>query len=101
LYALNTYKELIMVRAAIEDNSRVALRIRPRDKATLLRAVELEGTDMTEFILRTALKEAQAVIEQSERVHLSGRDSLRVMELLERPPAPNARLRVAARALPR
>ena len=65
-----------------------ALRIRPADKAVILRAVALKGTDMTEFILRTALREAQAVIDEHEQVKLSRRDSLRVLEVLENPPAP-------------
>jgi uncharacterized protein (DUF1778 family) len=55
---------------------------------------------MTTFILRTALREAQAVIEEHERVKLTERDSRLVMELLESPPAPSAKLRKAARALP-
>jgi len=89
-----------MPRPAVNDNSRVALRIRPADKAIIMRAVALEQTDMTDFILRTALREAQAVIEEHEKVQLSPRDSLLVMDLLENPPAPNAKLRKAARALP-
>lgn len=89
-----------MPRSARNENSRLALRIRPADKAVLLRAVALEGTDLTDFVLRTALREAQAVIEEHERVKLSKRDSLRVLELLENPPAPNAKLRKAARAMP-
>jgi uncharacterized protein (DUF1778 family) len=78
----------------------VALRIRAADKAVIMRAVALAQTDMTEFILRTALREAQLVIEEHERVKLSARDSLRVLELLENPPLPNPKLRKAARALP-
>ncbi|MER2625189.1 MAG: DUF1778 domain-containing protein [Accumulibacter sp.] len=38
-----------MPRAIVEDNSRLALRVRPDDKATLMRAVALEHTDMTDF----------------------------------------------------
>jgi uncharacterized protein (DUF1778 family) len=89
-----------MPRAAVDDNNRVALRVRPADKALIMRAVALEQTDMTTFILRTALREAQSVIEEHERVKLTQRDSLLVMELLEHPPAPNAKLRKAARAMP-
>lgn len=37
-----------MPRAIVED-SRLALRVRPDDKATLMRAVALEHTDMTDF----------------------------------------------------
>ena len=57
-----------MPRAAAHDNNRVALRVRPADKAVIMRAVALAQTDMTSFILRTALREAQSVIEQHERV---------------------------------
>ncbi len=67
----------------------------------LLRAVALKHTDLTDFVLRHALHAAKAIIEASDRVRLSERDSPRVLELLENPPAPNARLRAAARALPR
>jgi uncharacterized protein (DUF1778 family) len=90
-----------MPRPAINNNSRVALRIRPADKALIMRAVALAQTDMTDFILRTALREAQLVIEEHERVKISQRDSQRVLDLLENPPAPNAKLRKAARALPK
>ena len=89
-----------MPRTAIENNNRMALRIRPADKARLMRASALEHTDLTDFILRNVLRAADAVIEQAERVGLSERDSLRVLKLLEHPPAPNARLMAAARALP-
>jgi uncharacterized protein (DUF1778 family) len=93
-------EENVMPRAAVDDNNRVALRVRPNDKAVILRAVALAQTDMTTFILRTALREAQSVIEEHERVKLTQRDSSLVMELLENPPAPNAKLRKAARAMP-
>ena len=79
-----------MPRPAVDDNSRLALRVRPSDKALILRAVALAQTDMTTFILRTALREAQSVIEEHERVELTERDSRLVLELLENPPVPNA-----------
>lgn len=90
-----------MPRLAVEDNSRMSLRIRPEEKALLLRAVALDHTDLTDFVLRHALSAAKAVIEQADQVKLSGRDSLRVLALLENPPAPNAKLLAAARALPK
>ena len=90
-----------MPQAAAPDNNRLALRVRPADKAVIMRAVALAQTDMTSFILRTALREAQTIIEEHERVKLTVRDSRLVMELLENPPAANAKLRKAARALPK
>lgn len=89
-----------MPRHLVKENSRVALRIRPADKAVLMRAVAFAQMDMTDFVLRAALREARSVIDEHERVKLTRRDSLLVMELLENPPSPNAKLRKAARALP-
>jgi uncharacterized protein (DUF1778 family) len=90
-----------MPRTAVEDNSRIALRVRPDDKALLMRAVVLAHTDMTDFVLRHALEAARQVVERAERLALSERDSLRVLDALEKPPKPNARLRAAARRLNR
>ena len=44
------------------------------------------------------LPEARAVIERAERVALTSRDSLTVLDLLENPPKPTARLKRAAKA---
>ena len=90
-----------MPRAVVEDNSRLALRVRADDKAMLMRAVALEHTDMTDFVLRHALDAARKVIEQAEHVTLSERDSLRVLAALENPPTPNSRLLAAARRMPK
>ena len=90
-----------MPRVAVKDNSRMSLRISAEEKAILLRAVALQRTDLTDFVLRHALRAAKDVIEESEHVRLSERDSLRIMDLLENPPPPNARLLAAAHALPR
>jgi uncharacterized protein (DUF1778 family) len=105
MYYLNAYTRLwgvaVMPRIAVEDNSRMSLRIRAEEKAVLLRAVALKHTDLTDFVIRHALRAAKAVIEEADHVKLSKRDSLRVLDLLENPPAPNAKLRAAARALPK
>lgn len=84
-----------MPRAAVDDNKRMNLRLRPEQKATLVRAAALRHTDLTDFVLGPALREAKAVIEASERIVLSERDSLTVLKLLENPPAPNAKLGAA------
>ena len=89
-----------MPRMALENNSRMSLRIPTVDKVLLMRAAALQNTGLTDFVIRTGVQAARAVIEQAERVQLSERDSLRVLELLENPPAPNAPLLAAARALP-
>jgi uncharacterized protein (DUF1778 family) len=89
-----------MPRVAVDDNERMNLRIRREQKATLLRAAALKNTDLTDFVIQNAMREAEAVIEEADHVKLSGRDSLRVLDLLENPPKPNAKLLAAAKALP-
>ncbi len=90
-----------MPRLAVEDNSRMSLRIAPEEKTILLRAAALKRTDLTDFVRQHSLKAARAVIEEAERLELSERDSLRVMALLENPPKPNAKLLAAAKSLPK
>jgi uncharacterized protein (DUF1778 family) len=90
-----------MPRAAVDDNKRMNLRVRPEQKAKLTRAAALRNTDLTDFVLQPALREAEAVIEEAERIVLSERDSLMVLDLLENPPAPNAKLRAAIAAMPK
>ena len=41
------------------------------------------------------------IIDESEKLKLSGRDSLKVLDLLENPPPPNKRLMAVACALPK
>ena len=75
-----------MPRVAVQDNSRVSLRIRPEDKALLVRAVSYTHTDLTAFVLQNAVQAAKAVIaEAGEQVASSERDSLPRIECLGRP----------------
>ncbi len=89
-----------MLKKPSETLSRLQLRIRPDEKAAIVRAATLEHMDLSHFVLRTVLPAAHAVIERAERVELSERDSLRILDLLEHPPLPNQRLLAAAQAMP-
>jgi len=88
-------------RLAVDDNNRMNLRIRPEQKAPLMRAAALKNAGLTDFVIQSALREAKTVIEDAERIVLSERDSLLVLNLLENPPAPNAKLRTAIAAMPK
>ena len=90
-----------MPRLAVEDNSRMSLRIPAEEKAILLRAAALRRTDLTDFVRQNSLSAARAVIQEAERLELSGRDSRRVLAVLENPPKPNAKLLAAAKSLPK
>ena len=89
-----------MPRAAVDDNERMNLRVQSQVKAKLVRAAALRHVDLTAFVTMSALREADAVIAAAERVKLSERDSLRVLDVLETPPAPNEKLLRAAKNLP-
>ena len=80
------------------EGSRIELRIKPEEKALIARAAALEHVDLTGFILRKVLPDARSVVERAERLTLSERDSLKVLDLLENPPKPTAKLKRAARA---
>ncbi len=84
-----------MPRAQV-DSGRVELRLRPEDKATIARAAAINRTDLTGYILGTVLPRAAADIADAERLALTERDSLRVLALLEAPPAAPDRLVRAA-----
>ena len=88
-----------MPRVAVDDNKRMNLRVLPEQKVMLLRAAALRNTNLTDFVLQQALREAKAVIEEAERIVLSERDSLAVLKMIKSPPAPNAKLRKAIAAL--
>lgn len=90
-----------MPQVAVDDNKRMNLRVSHETKAKLVRAAALRNTDLTNFVTQTALREAEAVIEAAEVVHLSARDHARVLELLENPPRPNTKLRAVIAALPK
>ena len=89
-----------MPRAVVEDSDRFGMRIPREKKARLVRAATIEGTDLTEFVLRNALQAAETVIERAERVALSERDTRLWFDLLDNPPKANDRLIAAAKALP-
>jgi uncharacterized protein (DUF1778 family) len=84
---------------AVSESNRIDLRVKATDKAVLARAAALSNQDLSGFILNAALPAARKTIEQSERLVLSERDSLKVLDLLDNPPPANARLKAAFRRL--
>ncbi|MEL6711164.1 MAG: DUF1778 domain-containing protein [Pseudomonadota bacterium] len=89
-----------MPRTPVETNNRMSLRIAAEEKSLLLRAAALQHSNLTEFVVRSAVSMAHQVINEHERLELTQRDSLQVLDLLDNPPLPNARLQAAAFALP-
>jgi uncharacterized protein (DUF1778 family) len=75
------------------------MQIPPADKARLMRAAALERTSLKEFVLRNALQAAETVIERAERISLDDEQTRFMLDLLDNPPEPNAKLLAAARSL--
>jgi len=81
--------------AARED--RIELRATKEEKRILATAAAYERLDVTSFIMRNVLPAARAVVDRAERIVLSERDTVRVLELLENPPKPTPALIAVAR----
>jgi uncharacterized protein (DUF1778 family) len=78
-----------------EERGRITARV-PRDvQDTLEQAAKLLGATLNQFVVQAALNEARRVIERDRVIHLSSVDAAFLLNLLEKPPAPNARLRKA------
>jgi uncharacterized protein (DUF1778 family) len=90
-------KETAMAQPQSNRDDRIELRTTRDEKRLLTAAAAHERLDVTSFIMRAALPAARDVVEQAERLSLSKRDSLRVLDLLENPPAPTPALLAAAR----
>lgn len=85
--------------ACCRRRTKPSLRVSAAEKELLTRAAAMERTKLSNFVARAAIKAAREVINRSKRLKLSERDSLRVLDLIENPPAPNTRLLAAARNL--
>lgn len=90
-----------MPRVAVDENGRMSLRVSPEVKARLARAAALRHIDLTTFVTQSALREAEAVIAEADRIKLSERDSRLVLDLLDDPRPLNDRMRAAIAAMPK
>jgi uncharacterized protein (DUF1778 family) len=90
-----------MPQVLVETNDRMSLRIASEEKSLLMRAAALQHTNLTEFVIRNVMSAARQVIDKNERLELTERDSLHVLDLLDNPPAPNDKLMATAFALPK
>lgn len=80
---------------AVSKQDRIGARVPHEVYETLCRAAELTGATVNQFLVQSALKEAQAVIEREETIRLSPRDWGWLLDLMENPRRPNAKLKAA------
>ena len=80
------------------QRSRITIRAPQEVQDTLEQAAQLQGATLNQFVVQAALSEARRVIERDRVIHLSSVDAAFLLNLLEKPPAPNTRLRKAFQA---
>ena len=76
---------------------RIELRATKEEKRLLATAAAYERLDVTSFVMRNVLPAAHEVVDRAERIVLSERDTVRVLDLLENPPKPIPALMAVAR----
>ena len=83
---------------ANQERGRITVRVPQEVQDTLEQAAELQGATLNQFVVQAALSEARRIIERDRVIRLSSVDAAFLLNLLEKPPAPNARLRKAFQA---
>ncbi|MCE0801382.1 DUF1778 domain-containing protein [Buttiauxella sp. A2-C1_F] len=78
---------------------RIDLRLTDDDKSLIEEAAAMSNQTITQFMVASASERAAQVIEQHRRLVLNEESWDLVMEALSNPPAPNARLKSAAKRL--
>jgi uncharacterized protein (DUF1778 family) len=84
-----------MSKAADIKDDRLQVRLDAESKSVLQRAASYRRKTVSQFVLATALEEAEKVIRENEVVTLSGPDWKVFYDALTNPPPPNAALRKA------
>ena len=81
--------------ATTVERGRVSARIPLQVQETLELAAAMVGATVNQFMVQTALREAERIIEQERVIRLSARDAEMFIHALENPPPPNAKLKAA------
>ena len=81
---------------ARRQEARVSARVPKRVQDRLQYAADLTGATLNQFMVQSALKEAEAIIERENLITLSKRDAEVFFRALANPPAPSAALKRAA-----
>ncbi|MCS6058071.1 DUF1778 domain-containing protein [Klebsiella variicola subsp. variicola] len=78
---------------------RIDLRLTDDDKSMIEEAAAMTNQTITQFMVASASERAAEVIEQHRRLILSEESRNLVMDAISNPPAPNDRLKRAAKRL--
>jgi uncharacterized protein (DUF1778 family) len=79
------------------ERGRITARVPLKVQETLELAANLVGSTVNQFIVQTALREAERIIEHERFIRLSERDTQAFLDALDRPVPPNPELLAALR----
>lgn len=79
-------------------DARLEARVSTAQKNLLQQAAALSGRTLSEFVVASAQEAARRVIADHESIRLSREEQVAFVQALLNPPAPNARLKRAAKA---
>ena len=79
------------------NDPRLVARVNEEVHQLVLRAAELSGSSISQFLVDAAVAKARDVTEQSTRIKLSFQGAENIMAALDEPPAPVPKLHAAAR----
>jgi uncharacterized protein (DUF1778 family) len=78
--------------AISNERGRITARVPTQVQETLEMAASMVGATVNQFIVQTALREAERIIEQERVIRLSTRDAEAFLSALDSPPSPNDKL---------
>lgn len=93
MYGINDNREATMHTAT----ERLEMRLPPADKGLLVRAAQIEGVKLGQFVLGPALARARKVIAEAEQVGTSAKGYADLLDALAKPPRPTKALIAAMR----
>jgi uncharacterized protein (DUF1778 family) len=79
----------------LKNDERVTARVSASVKETLQYAADLSGATLNQFLVQSALKEAQRILEAERTIILSQRDANKIFDLIENPPKVRDKLKAA------
>jgi uncharacterized protein (DUF1778 family) len=84
-----------MIKTANVRKERLEARVSAEQKELFMQAAALQGSTLTEFVVRSLHEAASRTIREHERMELTAQDREVFIEALLNPPLPNERLRQA------
>ncbi len=82
----------------LKEKERVSARIPIHVYQTLIRAAEISGATLNQFLVQAAVEKAQTIIEKDQTIKLSIKSANVFFRAIENPPKPGKKLKEAMKA---